>query len=100
MTFQELFKKINDQKKTKNFKILMSYLEIYNENIRDLLIQNNDKAFDIREEASKGMVVSGITEVIATSVDEVMTLLRIGNKNRTTESTDANETSSRSHAIL
>lgn len=37
---------------------------------------------------------------MATSVDEVMTLLRIGNKNRTTEATDANETSSRSHAIL
>lgn len=41
-----------------------------------------------------------MTEVIATSVDEVMSLLRIGNKNRTTESTNANETSSRSHAIL
>ena len=44
--------------------------------------------------------MSNLTEVIASSVDEVMTLLRIGNKNRTTEATDANETSSRSHAIL
>ena len=38
LTFEALFKKIEDQRKTKEFKILMSYLEIYNENIRDLLI--------------------------------------------------------------
>ena len=44
--------------------------------------------------------MTGLTEVIATSVIEVMTLLRIGNKNRTTEATDVNETSSRSHAVL
>lgn len=100
LTFIELFKKIEEQKKNKEFKILMSYLEIYNENIRDLLIQSNDKVLELREDALKGMVVSNLTEVIATSVDEVMTLLRIGNKNRTTEATNANETSSRSHAIL
>lgn len=38
LTFIELFKKIEEQKRNKEFKILMSYLEIYNENIRDLLI--------------------------------------------------------------
>jgi len=100
LTFIEMFRKIEEQKKNKEFKILMSYLEIYNENIRDLLIQTNDKVLEIREDSLKGMVVSNLTEVIATSVDEVMTLLRIGNKNRTTEATNANETSSRSHAIL
>lgn len=79
----------------------MSYLEIYNENIRDLLIQNSDnRNLDLREDATRGIIVSGLTEVIATSVDEVMSLLRIGNKNRTTEATNANETSSRSHAVL
>ncbi len=78
----------------------MSYLEIYNENIRDLLIQNTDKTLELREDVTRGIIVSNLTEVIATSVDEVMTLLRIGNKNRTTEATNANETSSRSHAIL
>jgi kinesin family protein 18/19 len=36
-TFTELFKRIEEQKKTRDFKILMSYLEIYNENIRDLM---------------------------------------------------------------
>lgn len=46
------------------------------------------------------MIVTNLTEVMATSVDEILTLLRVGNKNRSTEATDANETSSRSHAIL
>ncbi len=55
---------------------------------------------ELREDSLKGMIVSNLTEVMATSVEEVMTLLRIGNKNRTTEATNANETSSRSHAIL
>ena len=44
--------------------------------------------------------MTGLTEVISTNVSEVMTLLRIGNKNRSTESTDANDTSSRSHAVM
>ena len=100
LTFYELFRKIDEQKRQKEFKILMSYLEIYNENIRDLLIQNTDKTLELREDVTRGIIVSNLTEVIATSVDEVMTLLRIGNKNRTTEATNANETSSRSHAIL
>lgn len=78
----------------------MSYLEIYNENIRDLLIQGNEKNLELREDSQRGMIVTNLTEVIATSVSEVMTLLRIGNKNRATEETNMNETSSRSHAIL
>ncbi len=51
LTFLELFKKIDEQKKTKEFKILMSYLEIYNENIRDLLIQSAEKTLDLREDS-------------------------------------------------
>lgn len=79
----------------------MSYLEIYNENIRDLIIQTaENRNLELREDVTRGITVMGLTEVIATSVDEVMSLLRIGNKNRSTEATNANETSSRSHAIL
>ena len=100
LAFVELFRKIEEQRRWKEFKILMSYLEIYNENIRDLLISSGERTLELREDAAKGMTVAGLTEVIATSVEEVMTLLRIGNRKRTTEATDVNETSSRSHAIL
>ena len=48
----------------------------------------------------KGVVVAGVSEVKAESTKEVLELLYLGNQNRTTEATDANDESSRSHAIL
>ena len=41
LTFKDLFGRIEEQRKRKEFKILMSYMEIYNENIRDLLVSND-----------------------------------------------------------
>lgn len=45
-------------------------------------------------------MVAGITELTVSSAQHIMELLHQGNKNRTTEPTAANETSSRSHAVL
>jgi len=77
----------------------LSYIEIYNETIRDLINVSLD-LLDIREDPIRGNVVAGISEVLVTSPDEIFKKLRDGNQNRTTESTGANETSSRSHAVL
>ncbi|KAJ8610296.1 hypothetical protein CTAYLR_009074 [Chrysophaeum taylorii] len=90
-------------------KVTVSFLEVYNENIRDLL--SNDYAdptvnkeapefLDLREDPIKGPVVAGITEVEANTPDEVMALLQRGNARRSQHATAANETSSRSHAVL
>ncbi|XP_058477903.1 kinesin-like protein KIF19 isoform X2 [Solea solea] len=75
------------------------YKEIYNEMIRDLL--NPSSGFlDLRED-SKGVIqVAGITEVSTINAQEIMELLMKGNKQRTQEPTAANQTSSRSHAVL
>lgn len=81
------------------FTVSLSYLEIYNENIRDLLSGKADY-LDLREDSQKGVVVSGITSVSARSPEEVLAFLRKGNKHRTQEATGANEVSSRSHAVL
>ena len=48
----------------------------------------------------QGVQVAGVTELVAQSAEDVMELLDVGNRNRTTEPTEANQTSSRSHAIL
>lgn len=48
----------------------------------------------------KGITISGVTEFKAESTEQVMNLLFMGNKRRTTESTNANQTSSRSHAVF
>jgi kinesin family protein 18/19 len=81
--------------------INVSYVEIYNEQIRDLLIPNSKENYlDLREDPIKGVSLAGATEFKVDSVDEVMNLLFQGNKRRTTEATNANQTSSRSHAVF
>ncbi|XP_050691538.1 kinesin-like protein KIF19 isoform X3 [Eriocheir sinensis] len=95
----DLFHSLDDPSKTAKTKISMSYLEIYNENIRDLLQPSG--TLDLREDAKTGVIqVAGLSEKEILTTKEVMRLLQKGNKERTCEPTAANKTSSRSHALL
>ncbi len=67
--------------------------------IRDLLVPASGY-LDLRDDPEKGVVIAGVTEFRAEGTDQVMNLLLIGNRRRTTESTNANLTSSRSHAVF
>uniref|UniRef100_A0A3P8WA82 Kinesin-like protein n=1 Tax=Cynoglossus semilaevis TaxID=244447 RepID=A0A3P8WA82_CYNSE len=98
-TLNDLFRAIEETSDDMQYSVSMSYLEIYNEMIRDLL--NPSSGFlDLRED-SKGVIqVAGITEVSTINAQEIMELLMKGNKQRTQEPTAANQTSSRSHAVL
>ncbi|MEQ2251012.1 Kinesin-like protein kif19 [Ilyodon furcidens] len=98
-TLNDLFRAIEETSDDMLYSVSMSYLEIYNEMIRDLL--NPSSGFlDLRED-SKGVIqVAGITEVSTINAQEIMELLMKGNKQRTQEPTAANKTSSRSHAVL
>ncbi|XP_015252985.1 PREDICTED: kinesin-like protein KIF19 [Cyprinodon variegatus] len=98
-TLNDLFRAIEETSDDMLYSVSMSYLEIYNEMIRDLL--NPSSGFlDLRED-SKGVIqVAGITEVSTINAQEIMELLMKGNKQRTQEPTAANRTSSRSHAVL
>ncbi|KAJ3191875.1 Kinesin-like protein kif19 [Irineochytrium annulatum] len=98
-TLAHLFREIGDSKDASSYEVTLSYLEIYNENIRDLLSGRSD-FLDLREDGSHGVVVAGITTVVAKSAEEVLGNLRKGNRYRTQEATGANEVSSRSHAVL
>ena len=55
---------------------------------------------DVREDARKGTHVAGAVEVAVASLQEIMELMNKGNLYRTTEATNCNEVSSRSHAVL
>jgi len=99
LTLKELFVNIKQQKNNYNYDIRVSFLEIYNEMIRDLIVVSED-VLDLREDKDKGICVAGLSEVEVESPEDVMELLFFGNQNRTQEATGANETSSRSHAIL
>ena len=84
-----------------SYKVIVSFLEVYNENIRDLLgIGELEEYLDLREDPIKGPVIAGITEVEAKSSNEIMKLLHRGNSRRSQAATAANEVSSRSHAVL
>ena len=94
-----IYQEIDHFSSTQDFKVSIGFLEIYNENIKDLL--NSQKiGLDIREDPQKGVYVAGLRENIVTNVEEVEKLVRVGVNRRITESTMANVVSSRSHAII
>ena len=55
---------------------------------------------ELREDPAQGVCIAGLKEVEVCSAEEILSLLIHGNGNRTTESTDANIASSRSHAVF
>eukprot|EP00112_Aurelia_sp_Birch-Aquarium-sp1_P022068 Seg61.8 transcript_id=Seg61.8/GoldUCD/mRNA.D3Y31 product="Kinesin-like protein KIFC3" protein_id=Seg61.8/GoldUCD/D3Y31 len=82
-----------------NYSISMSLLEIYNESIRDLLGANPVNSLDIKQ-GKEGVHVPGLEEVHVENVEDVHRVFSLGHKNRSTASTNMNEYSSRSHAVL
>lgn len=100
----DLFEKIQEiekrGKQKESYNVSLSYLEIYNENIHDLLTGKGD-VLDLRDDTTTGrVVVAGLTTVPVKSGPEVLDWLSKGSKNRITEATGVNEVSSRSHAVL
>ncbi|XP_070773568.1 kinesin family member 4 isoform X1 [Enoplosus armatus] len=83
------------------FCLTVSYLEIYNEDILDLLCASKDKpAISIREDPKDGIKIVGLTERQVFSAHEMVGCLEVGNSARTVGSTAMNAASSRSHAIF
>ncbi|XP_008291319.1 kinesin-like protein KIF18A isoform X2 [Stegastes partitus] len=97
-TMKELFKRMDDAKDEKEFAVAFSYLEVYNEQIRDLLANVGPLA--VREDSSKGVVVQGLSLHQPKSAEHILEALDSGNRNRTQHPTDMNATSSRSHAVF
>ena len=98
---QELFERLGDLQEDKVTEITLSYLEIYNETIRDLLTSGGPKqGLMLREDANQAVSVAGLSSHHPQNVQEVMDMLIRGNAARTQSPTDANATSSRSHAVL
>lgn len=98
LAIRSIFDEINREEEY-DYTVVITYVEIYNEMIRDLLLPS-PSYLELRDDPEKGIVMSGVTEFRAESTDQVMNLLLLGNKRRTTEATNANQTSSRSHAVF
>ncbi|KAF9977018.1 hypothetical protein BGZ73_007226 [Actinomortierella ambigua] len=79
----------------------VSFVELYNEDLIDLLAKGDSRQpITIREDVKGNIYWTGVQEVEVTSAEEVMHLLWFGSQNRQTHSTEMNEKSSRSHAIF
>ncbi|KAM9846585.1 kinesin family member 4 [Aulostomus maculatus] len=90
-----------EKKKDCEFGLAVSYLEIYNEDVLDLLCTSRDKpAISIREDPKEGIKIVGLTERQVFSAHEMVGCLELGNSARTVGSTAMNAASSRSHAIF
>jgi kinesin family member 1 len=78
----------------------VSYLEIYNERVRDLLNPSTKGNLRVREHPSTGPYVEDLAKLVVQSFQEIDNLMDEGNKARTVAATNMNETSSRSHAVF
>eukprot|EP00803_Ostreobium_quekettii_P006941 evm.model.scf_4305.1 EVM.evm.TU.scf_4305.1 scf_4305:629-4013(-) len=83
----------------REFLVRVSYMELYNENVNDLL-EPESKNLPIHESQERGVHVSGLHEVIVMSAKEVHKWLRFGEKNKHLGGTLMNECSSRSHTVF
>ncbi|KAM4014586.1 stAR-related lipid transfer protein 9 [Anomaloglossus baeobatrachus] len=84
-------------------RIEVSFLEIYNERVRDLLHQSEQKkpyTLRVREHPEKGPYVQGLSQHVVTDYEQVVALLEQGMENRITAATHVHDASSRSHAIF
>lgn len=79
--------------------IKTSYLEIYNEQIMDLL-EPTSVNLHIREDMKKGVYVEGLQEEMVSNINDMVTLCARGARHRRVGSTSMNKESSRSHAVL
>ncbi|KAK1824690.1 hypothetical protein LTR12_000747 [Friedmanniomyces endolithicus] len=102
-TCRGLFERIEaEQNSSITYNVHVSYFEIYNEHVKDLLTKgtNPPTYLKIRESPSDGVYVQTLTDESVKCYEDIERLMKTGDTNRTTASTKMNDTSSRSHAVF
>ncbi|MCJ1408952.1 kinesin-like protein Klp8 [Ptychographa xylographoides] len=99
---RDMFERITSIQEDKNLNctVEVSYLEIYNERVRDLLNPTTKGNLKVREHPATGPYVEDLAKLVVRSFKEIESLMDEGNKARTVAATNMNETSSRSHAVF
>ncbi|XP_052434842.1 kinesin-like protein KIF13A isoform X5 [Carassius gibelio] len=97
-----LFERVSrDQNESQSFKVEVSYMEIYNEKVRDLLDPKGSRqSLKVREHKVLGPYVDGLSQLAVMGFEDIESLMSEGNKSRTVAATNMNEESSRSHAVF
>ncbi|CAO1619629.1 unnamed protein product [Parajaminaea phylloscopi] len=103
LTMKDLYARIEESRADAEVHVRLSYLEIYNETIRDLLSEEPTppgQGLLLREDQANKISVVGISEHTPESPEQVLEMIQVGNQKRTMSPTEANAVSSRSHAVL
>ncbi|XP_076593299.1 kinesin-like protein KIF13A isoform X6 [Chaetodon auriga] len=97
-----LFERVHtEENEAHTFKVEVSYMEIYNEKVRDLLDPKGSRqSLKVREHKVLGPYVDGLSQLAVTCFEDIEVLMSEGNKSRTVAATNMNEESSRSHAVF
>uniref|UniRef100_A0A4W6DJD2 Kinesin-like protein n=1 Tax=Lates calcarifer TaxID=8187 RepID=A0A4W6DJD2_LATCA len=100
--FDHIFTHISRSQSDKQYLVRASYLEIYREEVRDLLDPNHGtaRALELRESPDTGVYVRDLTSCVCKSIKEIEEVMNVGNQARAVGATDMNEHSSRSHALF
>ncbi|KAM7394940.1 hypothetical protein PAMA_006602 [Pampus argenteus] len=100
LAVEDVFQTIKNCPK-KEFLLRVSYMEIYNETVTDLLVDSwKRKPLEVREAINKNIYVADLTEELVTSPAQALAWIRKGEKNRHYGKTKMNQRSSRSHTIF
>ncbi|XP_040263663.1 kinesin-like protein KIF14 [Bufo bufo] len=102
---ESLFSKIQPAKQKVSFHLEMSYFEVYNEKIHDLLVFKADNGqkkqpLRVREHPLMGPYVEDLSTNVVSSFPDIQSWLELGNKQRATAATGMNDKSSRSHSVF
>ena len=98
-SFDQIFEHINAASSGAEFLVRASFLEIYNDNVLDLLAEGKE-GLDLKEDPDKGVYVKDLRECSVKSVAEINALAVLGRKSRKVGSTLMNRDSSRSHCLF
>lgn len=98
-SFEHIFTHIS-RSQNQQYLIRASYLEIYQEEIRDLLSKDQSRRLELREKPDSGVYVKDLSSFVSKSVSDIEKVMNVGNQNRSVGATNMNEHSSRSHAIF
>ena len=98
--FHHVFDAIDGAPPGADYLVRASFLEIYNENIRDLLAKDQSKTCDLKGDDESGAYVKDLTTLVVKSASDLANVLRVGKKNRSVGATLMNADSSRSHSIF
>ncbi|XP_029702676.1 kinesin-like protein KIF28P [Takifugu rubripes] len=99
---ERLFQDIKGNLQTRQCQVFFSMLEIYNEQVLDLLVRGprSSGGLRVREEQQRGFYVEGLRTVPCESAAQVDQLMEQGTRTRTTAATHMNANSSRSHMLI